>query len=294
MRVFRVSRSIYSLAYTPDSLRLWVGDGSGRVHLCDLNAATTRPVFPVSPGVHTAAVYNLSASADGRFLSASSYGRVTMITVGPPVEAVDLPPANEFPSALRATLSPNGQLLAVSDPGGNVALWDRVAQTVRPIGSPRSFAVALSFSPDSRRLVVGSRGASLSVYDPHTGEQEGPQIQIGHPEVIAFSPNGGLLAVAGGNEVALWEVASWRELRAFRAGQAFVRRLAFHPKGRLLATAGDVATLSLWDLEGRSRGRFDWEIGKVQAVAFAPDGMTAAAGGSGGKVAVWDVEDGPG
>ena len=172
-----------------------------------------------------------------------------------------------------------------------MALWDRERQTVRGIGPPQDFAIILSFSPDSRRLVVGYMDGSLSIYDPHTGKQDGRPLQTCHSEAISFSPDGSLLAVATGNEVVLWDAASWQRLRAFRTGQAFVRSLAFHPTGCLLATAGDVPTLSLWDVEGRSRGRFNWEIGKVQALAFAPDGMTAAAGGSGGKVAIWDVED---
>jgi WD40 repeat protein len=296
MRTFRIGRSVYSLAYTPDSSGLWVGDGAARVHLWDLAAGTGQPVFRVPPGNHTLAVHSLSVSADGRFVAASSYARVVVMTTGdPPKARTPLPGLGvQLHPALHSVLSPDGNLLAVAAPEGTLVLWDYRDQQTRRVGPDELFATKLAFSPDSLRLAVGYMEGNVIVYDPSTGEQVGPGFEVSEPEVIAFSPDGALLAAATGNEVVLHDATSHRKRKVIRAGQAFVRKLAFHPAGQLFATAGDIPTLSLWDTEGRSRGRFNWEIGKVQALAIAPDGMTAAAGGSGGKVAVWDVEDGKG
>jgi WD40 repeat protein len=201
-------------------------------------------------------------------------------------------PSESFPAVLRSALAPNGNLLAATDHIGEVALWDRLQQQFRPLGVGAGFATVLSFSPDGLRLAVGYLSGNLVVYNPHTGESDGPSLRIPQPEDITFSPDGKLLAGATGNEVVLWDAATRERVAAFRTGKVFIRRLVFHPGGQFLATAGDSPTLSLWDTQGRSRGAFNWEIGKVQAVAFAPDGMTATAGGSSGKLAIWDVEDG--
>jgi WD40 repeat protein len=166
------------------------------------------------------------------------------------------PQAPRETASIQAMLAPNGQLLAAVASGGEVALWDRERQEVRWVSYPQAPATAVCFSPDSLRLVVGSFvGGRLRVFDPQTGEEDGPALDgVAQGETpLAFSPDGKRFAAGVGNEVVLWDVASRQRLRVIRAGQAFVRKLAFHPGGRLLATAGDVPTLSLWDSEdGRS------------------------------------------
>ncbi len=286
---FRVSRGVYSLGYAADNAGLWVGDGSRWVHFLDLSSGSARRAFEVPPGTHTQGVYRLSVSADGRSVMASSYARAVVFDV--PTGELVLPP-KALPPSLFSVLSPNGELLAVAHPSGGVAVWDRPRGQVRQIGPQNNNATALCFSPDSARMAVSYRLlGQVVIYGPREDGRDVVTLDGALAEVLAFTPNGELLAAADGNQVAFWDASTSQRVRVIRVGQAFVRSLAFHPRGQLLATAGDVPVVSLWDLEGRAQGRYDWKIGKVQALAFATDGMTAAAGGSGGKVAVWDLEE---
>ncbi len=186
-----------------------------------------------------------------------------------------------LPPSIHSLQAPDGNLLAVADGTGHVVLWDRPHQEIRRIGSQHGFATTISFAPNSLRLAVGHMGGQLVLYDPHTCEQVGPVLDVNQPETITFSADGLLLAAATGNEVVLWDTATWQRVRAIRAGQAFVRRLAFHPGGQILATAGDTPTLALWDIKGRWRGRAEaiqftqWrEIGIDIVLVEKPDPET--------------------
>lgn len=288
MRVDRVARSIYSLAYAPDGAGLWIGDGTARVHLWDPIAGTGTVVFKVAPGPHTGAVYNLAVSVDAQLVAAASYDRASLVHLGPTIRE-EKPPA-DFPRAIRMALASSGAILAVSDPAGDVSVWDRKNHEVFYLDHRARFATSIAFSPDSSLLAVGYIEGNIHLFDLSTGKQDGAPLETPTPEMMTFSPDGRTLAAAVGNTAVLWDFATRERLRVIRVGQAIARQVAFHPNGQVLATCGDIPTLSLWDIEGGSRGKFNWEIGKVQALAFAPDGMTAAAGGSGGKLAVWDLD----
>jgi WD40 repeat protein len=291
MRTFSLKRGVCSLAYSPDGTALWVGDSVGRVHLWDLATDSSRVVLEVS-GRLTSAVYNLCLSADGGLLAVASYGWVSLYDLA--AQAEQSPPES-FPPAVHASLSADGNLLAVTDPNGNLVVWDRRQQQARLLGANRGFASALAFAPCGSLLAVGYLDQDeVVLFDPRTGQELTAFPAGNQEEVLSFSPDGARLASVRGNEAILWDTQTWMQRAKIRAGRPFVRCLTFHPSGNLLATAGDTPNISLWDAEGRSRGKFDWQVGKVQALAFAPDGMTAAAGGSSGRIVVWDVEEGAG
>src|SRR5262249_33709233 len=64
---------------------------------------------------------------------------------------------------------------------------------------------------------------------------------------VDFSPDGRLLASAGGTEALVWTAADGRVMRRFRGHAGMVMSARFSPDGNRLITSGDDGTLQVWD-----------------------------------------------
>lgn len=127
----------------------------------------------------------------------------------------------------------------------------------------------------------------------------------------AFSPDGGLLATAGGqapsaaatksesSETIVWDVAALRPAATLHWHREAVLAVAFSPDSRWLATGSQDHTVALWNVE---RGL--WNVvtgvhdrslrahaGPVTSLAFRPDGSRLASAGADGAVKLWNTLD---
>jgi WD40 repeat protein len=87
---------------------------------------------------------------------------------------------------------------------------------------------------------------------------------------VAFSPDGKLIATAGGNShtVVLWSTATGQRVRQM-TGSAVVNSVAFSPDGKLIATGSDVFDPATGEhVRDFAGGAYD--------VAFSPDGSLIA------------------
>jgi hypothetical protein len=229
-------------------------------------------------------------SPDGRLLATANgdgAARLWDVATGTLVHHL-AGPAGEVQSVV---FSPDGRLLATAAAGDVARLWDVTAGAlVRQVTAGQARDVA--FSPDGQLLATaggsGSQPAGVAapavtdngawLWHAATGAiVRGPAASFfGFVKTVSFSPDGQLLATAGGSSTWLWDVVTGSQVRQLPAGGPAV---SFSPDGRLLGTAGG-GIARLWDVATGTLVRAV-TVGQARDIAFSPDGELVATAGGG-------------
>lgn len=167
--------------------------------------------------------------------------------------------------------------------------------------------LSVAFSPDGKTLATGGgmfrfapggekEFSEVTLRDAVTGKKRATL--SGHKSIVyqvAFSPDGKLLATAAGDDnelgLRLWDVATGKELRAFKARG--VRQLAFSPNGKTLASVSGLVEIKLWDpMLGKEKAVLKGHRFPITALAYSPDGKILASCSTDKTVRFWDPETG--
>jgi dipeptidyl aminopeptidase/acylaminoacyl peptidase len=145
--------------------------------------------------------------------------------------------------------------------------------------------------------VGGQREVRL--FDPATGKLLATL--TGHAGLVrslAFSPDGELLAAAGGlpqigGEIKIWDVQSHQLLHSIQGHKDCIYSVAWSPDGKLIASGSYDRLVKLWDAAtGQEWKNLQDHIDAVFAVAFSPDGKHLASASQDRTVKIWEVASG--
>ena len=124
-----------------------------------------------------------------------------------------------------------------------MTVWDVATREVRThIAAHTRTVECVAFGTGNATLASGSWDATVRLWDPATWK-ESATINAGvELRSLAFSPQGGTLAIAGGpsGEVKLWNVTTCRVDTMLYGLSTWVNAVAFDPAGQLVAAGGAI------------------------------------------------------
>ncbi|MDA2929396.1 hypothetical protein MYX84_05515 [Acidobacteria bacterium AH-259-O06] len=157
---------------------------------------------------------------------------------------------------------------------------------------------SIAFRPDGQVLAAGTY-AEVRLIDLRNRELQARL--TGHVEMVravAFSPDGLLLAAAGGipsgyGEIKIWDSNNGKLLHSLEGHNDCIYSVAFSPDGTLLATSSYDHSIKIWDVQtGKEIRTIKGHIDAVYSIAFDPEGKRLVSASADRTVKIWDVETG--
>ncbi|KAJ1535955.1 Guanine nucleotide-binding protein subunit beta-2-like 1, partial [Cladochytrium tenue] len=154
--------------------------------------------------------------------------------------------------------------------------------------------LSVSFSPDNRQIVSGSRDKTIKLWNT-LGECKFNLTEDGHTEwtsCVRFSPNPAnpVIVSAGWDKlVKVWDVTKCKLKTNHYGHTGYVSTVTISPDGSLCASGGKDGITMLWDLnEGKHLYSLEAED-VINALVFSPNRYWLCVATASG-IKIWDLE----
>jgi hypothetical protein len=303
-----------AVAFHPQVNLLAVGTSTGEIQL--LWGLAKTGLESITFEGHEAPVQCMAFASDGRLASGSSDGVIKIWDVAHANELHEFRRVGAFhrlfkrweDSISSISWSPDGVLLASSSWEKAVWIWNtRSQERPKPIRHETAFmgSTIVAFHPDGETLIASGL-KSLVRYDVSKGATAEEWPHDGKVNALVFSPDGGILAVAGGQgTIHLYDSTNGDRITALLghepASAASIANdvwgVAFSPDSRWLSSIANDNRVILWDLQNHQISNIlSWEsdlhLGPSgPQVVWSPDGKLMALPTKGGEVHILAIEE---
>ncbi|MBP3954164.1 sigma-70 family RNA polymerase sigma factor [Gemmata sp. G18] len=232
-------------------------DRTLRATTWDVGSGVAADRVPIPADVWQTGAANGAASPDGRWIAWGTPTVVTLVNRATGQEARRLIPAHANPAALQFSAD-GGTLLRLPFGKNAVEVWGTETGTHRGTLAllPRyrsNSAHVVKLSADGQWLAStgkhadGSQALTVTEVDTGKGYRLPTLTGAGSLHALAFSPNGRLLAAAAEDgSLRVWDLASGKELRAYRGHKGRALAVLFSPDGTRIASGGFDGTGLIW------------------------------------------------
>ena len=284
--------SIKSLAFSREGTLLASGSEDRTIKIYQVSdGALQRTLADHTDAVTSVAFSPDETSPDGILLASGSLDRsVRLWRVSDGAQGVL---ANHLQPVFAVAFSPDGSLLASAGDDNSIFITrisDRVLVRTLPQGSVRS----LAFSSDGSLLASGSLDDTLKLFAVSSGNLVRVVTgETSEPNLVAFSPDGQLLATRDTLNVKIRRASDGGVVRTLNGHTQPINAIAYSPDGQFVASGGDDKTAKIHRVsDGALLHNFTAFTTPVLAVAFSSDSSMLAVGGNEGSVSFFDVNTG--
>jgi WD40 repeat protein len=188
--------------------------------------------------------------------------------------------------------SPDDRFVAALDKLGQVHIWDGEKQAARVIALPGE-ATLLTFTPESRALVVKYMDGSVHFLNATNGTDEKSFPVAPHLQSVRFDPSGAKLLAVTDERIIIHHASDGRLLKTITrppGGSGGFRYAAWHPDGRRIAAAWR-SNIGFWDSEtGRQLALFEGHDDRIVGLAFSGTGQYIAIAAADHITRLWHTE----
>jgi WD40 repeat protein/nucleoside phosphorylase len=255
---FNMAPTIYTIAWSPEGLRLASAGVGTDIHVWDVATGQDIVTYTRHSGL-LPDVWALAWSPDGKRIASACSAMSTDKTI----------------HIWNATT------------GGKILHYDS------HYGVLPNFSVSsVAWSPQGDRIASTCGDKTIRLWDITTGKRIAAfQTSSDWVYMIAWSPDGRCLALANGNSTAeILDASTGRILLTYKGHHGGVRDIAWSPDGSRLATASNDTTVQIWDaINGTCLYTHDEHAAWTTSVAWSPDGTRIASASNDKTVQVWQA-----
>jgi WD40 repeat protein len=282
--------TVYDARYSTDGARLVTASSDGAVRIWNASTGALMHTLKRQRVDGKSSRYFAAAfSPDGRLVAAiDTAGAVAHVwdaVSGAPLAELRND-ASDFPSI---AFSADSRWLATSGGDDARAFDTRTWEQVLTLAGPRIHA--LSFDPTASRLVTGSAGGDVTIWEIPSGTRTQHLRDVGAPvRAVAFSSDGQLVATGGGDGAAqIWDARSGALRNQINAARTKILSIEFDPTSKLVVVAGDGGAVVVAETLGMPVAVFDVPRGVVRTVHFDPTSHHIVGASWDGTARVWDA-----